>query len=298
MERIARYSAQKKRAVEMVQFIDSLPKNPQIEKLLCDIRHCASYLVFHDYYTIDETRLVAAHTCKKHLLCPFCAGRRAAKYVDKSIQIVKSVLSENKSFKPVMITLTVKNGDNLGERIGHIKKSFRRLQDRRRDFLKKGRGWTEFVKVSGAIYAYEVTNKGNGWHPHIHMFALLNDWIDQKALSSEWESITGDSKIVGIERIKPRIQVGSLSIESGMLEVIKYSMKFSDLSLSDNWYAFEVLRGQRLLGSFGSLRGIPLPDSLLDDMLQGLPYLELIYRFNLAQGSYDLKSSKSESGAA
>ena len=275
--------------MEMQKYISELPhQNAQMQKLHFELMNCASYLLFHDYYTVEQLRLISAKTCKKHLLCPFCSGRRAAKYVDKSITAVQEVLSGKHNFKPSMITLTVKNGESLTERYLHLKNAFKSLQKRRRDYLSRGTGWTEFVNVVGGIYAYEVTNKGQGWHPHIHIFALLNNWIDQKALSEEWLSITGDSSIVGVQLVKPKVKAGGLTIETAMLEVIKYSTKFSDMTLEDTYHAFEVLRGKRLLGSFGNLRGVKVPDDLMDDPLQGLPYLELMYGYNRSRCAYDL----------
>ena len=61
----------------------------------------------------------------------------------------------------------------------------------------------ELCKAHGIVYAVEITNKGRGWHPHIHMVALVDDWIDGKKLSQQWEAITGDSKIVDVRRLKP-----------------------------------------------------------------------------------------------
>ena len=35
------------------------------------------------------------------------------------------------------------------------------------------------------------------------MVALVDDWIDGKKLSQQWEAITGYSKIVDVRRLKP-----------------------------------------------------------------------------------------------
>ena len=45
------------------------------------------------------------------------------------------------------------------------------------------------------MYSYENTynEKTGEWHPHVHMFALLDTWIDQEQLSETWHEITGDS---------------------------------------------------------------------------------------------------------
>ena len=75
----------------------------------------------------------------------------------------KNILNElmrylqNRKLKPVLITFTVKNGSDLAERSNHLMKSFRTLLDRRRDYLKKGRGFNEFCKINGAMYSYENT---------------------------------------------------------------------------------------------------------------------------------------------
>lgn len=286
------YALLKKRGAVMAAYVaevrDEFPNRPDILRVHADLANCATYLVFHQYVTRDELRLAKAFTCKKHLLCPFCARRRAGKAVAKNQDRIIRALTENSRLKAVMVTLTVKNGSDLGERQGHLKKAFKRLLERRRDCLKKGRGRTEFRKVAGAVFSYEFTNHGEGWHPHMHILALVDTWIDQKALSDEWQDITGDSFIVDVRRIKPNKTHETLDITSGLLEVLKYAVKFQDLSTELNWQAYETLKGQRLLDSFGVLRGITEPDNLLDDLIEDLPYLELFYRYSYRKGAYDL----------
>ena len=164
---------------------------------------CANLLLFKHYYTLDKYKLSGLKTCKKHMLCPFCSAIRASKqataYHDKMVHILK----ENPNLKPVFVTLTVRNGDDLKERFNHLKDSFKVYQSRRRDWLKKGRGYNEFCKAHGIVYAYEITNNGKGWHPHLHMILLVDDWIDKDKLSAEWYAITGDSFIVDVRRVKP-----------------------------------------------------------------------------------------------
>ena len=136
---------------------------------------CANYLLFKHYYTLDKYKLSGLKTCKKHMLCPFCSAIRASKqataYHDKMVHLLKV----NPKLKPVFVTLTVKNGDDLKERFNHLKDSFKTYQSRRRDWLKKGRGYNEFCKAHGIVYAYEITDKGRGWHPHLHMILLVDD---------------------------------------------------------------------------------------------------------------------------
>ena len=158
---------------------------------------------------------------------------------------------------------------------------------RRRDYIKKGRGFNEFCKINGAMYSYENTynEQTKEWHPHLHMFALLDDWIDQEALSETWHEITGDSFVVDIRKVKKTKQMGYAEAAA---EVCKYALKFGDLSVENTWQAFKVLKGKRLSGAFGSLWGVKIPENLADDMPdeKDLPYLEMLYKFVFAKKSY------------
>ena len=159
--------------------------------------------------------------------------------------------------------------------------------------MKKGRGFNEFCKVQGAMYSYENTfnEKTVEWHPHIHMFALVDQWIDQQEFSEYWHSITGDSMVVDVRRAKKEKGHG---YSKAAAEVCKYALKFGDLSVEKTWEAFKVLKGKRLTGSFGLLWGVKIPDTMTDDMPEGdLPYLEMLYKFVYGKNShYDLAMTR------
>ena len=98
---------------------DDRKRNTETGKLATKVQGCANYLVFKRYLTVDEVRLHAANFCKKHLLCLFCAMRRGAKYLQVYKQRLDVVLQENPKLRAFMVTLTVKDGENLssGSRI-------------------------------------------------------------------------------------------------------------------------------------------------------------------------------------
>ena len=253
---------------------------------------CANYLLFKHYYTLDKYKLSGLKTCKKHMLCPFCSAIRASKqataYHDKMVHLLK----ENPKLKPVFVTLTVRNGDDLKERFNHLKDSFKTYQSRRRDWLKKGRGYNEFCKAHGIVYAYEITNNGKGWHPHLHMILLVDDWIDKDKLSAEWYAITGDSFIVDVRRVKPsKAEVDTMDAKKqkedysdGFMEVFKYAMKFTELTHYQIWIAHETLsptgRLTRLQGSIGLFRGVEVPKTMTDDFIaDDAPFMLILYKF-------------------
>ena len=139
------------------------------------------------------------------------------------------------------------------------------------------------------MYSYENTynEKTGEWHPHIHIFALVDSWIDQQEFAEYWHSITGDSYIVDVRRAKKEKGTGY----AAAAEVCKYALKFGDLSVEHTWEAFKILKGRRLTGSFGLLWGVKIPEKATDDLPddQSLPYLEMLYKFNYGKHShYDL----------
>ena len=143
------------------------------------------------------------------------------------------------------------------------------------------------------MYSYENTynEKTVEWHPHIHMFALVDQWIDQQEFSEYWHSLTGDSMVVDVRRARKEKGHG---YSKAAAEVCKYALKFGDLSVEKTWEAFKVLKGKRLTGSFGLLWGVKIPDTMTDDMPEhDLPYLEMLYKFvSGKQSYYDLASTR------
>jgi plasmid rolling circle replication initiator protein Rep len=299
MERIAKYSKLKQRSREMGLFVKDLvkefPHREDYRKLEGNVLTCANYLVLNNYYTIEEVKLAKFFSCKKHMLCPFCAARRALKLGTANTEKFTQVVEESPKLIPAMLTITIQNGEDLEERFRHLKTSFRKLQDRRRDYLKKGRGFNEFCKIEGAAFSYEIAHSNEkAWHPHIHMVVLLNDYIDIRKFSEEWKEITGDSFIVDIRKLKKNTNKNTNNaIVDAMQEVFKYAVKFSDLTLERQFEAYETLKGQRLIGSFGNLHGVKVPDTLTDDLeiYEELPYIEMYYSFIPAKGAYDLKKT-------
>lgn len=299
-DRITRFATLKHRAKNQENYLFTLAKfkenyekdvkNDESIKALKSaqkLNGCGNFLLFKNYYTLGEVKLTKLQTCGQHLLCPFCAAIRASRAIHKYVERIDQVMQENRKLKPVLITLTVKNGTDLAERSSHLMNSFRTLLERRRDYEKKGRGFNEFCKVKGAMYSYENTfnEKTGEWHPHIHMFALVEEWIDQQEFSEYWHSLTGDSMIVDIRRARKEKGHG---YSKAAAEVCKYALKFGDLSVEKTWEAFKVLKGKRLTGSFGLLWGVKIPDTMTDDLPedQNLPYLEMLYKFVHGHKSY------------
>lgn len=294
--RLDRYSKAHHRAVEMSDYAMKMADastSPilakQISKTGIRLRSCGNYLLFRDYYTVNKVRLHAASFCNKHLLCPLCAIRRGAKLVQAYMQKLAVIKAENPNLKAYLVTLTVKDGDDLGERFHHLHRSVQRLHKTR---TRQGQGqFNESCKASGAVWSYEFKRGKNSgdWHPHVHAVWLCEEKPDAVQLSKEWLKITGDSFVVDVTPFHDQDDV-----ITGFLEVFKYAVKFSDLPLEDNWEGFKTLSGKRLIASFGVFRGVEVPDDLTDEALDDLPYVEMLYKFIYGVGySYSQKTDLS-----
>jgi len=222
------------------------------------VEDCGSWLHLREWLEHEgKTTLRNANFCKKHLLCPGCAHRRAMKLIDAYLPKVESVME---GLHPVMVTLTVRNNPDLKVGMAQIRAAWSKMVASRRKGLSDAcrHEPIEWCKVKGALRAFEVTRKPGEWHPHLHCFALVDDWIDREKLSEEWLKFTGDSFIVDVRRCRG-------GAKAGLLEVLKYALKFGGLSHPDRWHAFECMAGSRLTDAFGSLRGVPEPEINEDD---------------------------------
>ena len=97
--------------------------------------------------------------------------------MSRYVQRIEELMRQNRHLKPVLITLTVKNGSDLQERFKHLRASFRTLLDRYNDYKKKGRGFNQFCKIDGAFYSTEYTYNPklkNGILIFIFLLYLMN----------------------------------------------------------------------------------------------------------------------------
>ncbi len=90
------------------------------------------------------------------------------------------------------VTLTVRNGPDLEERVQVLQEAALRLMAR--VFWKR--------KTRGAMAKLEVTwSASQGWHPHLHIFQE-GRYLEQKTLAKEWAAATrGEGLIVHIEDV-------------------------------------------------------------------------------------------------
>lgn len=194
----------------------------------------------------------ATETRCKNKWCPSCVQSLAAER-SKRINFAVS------RFKwPLFITLTMGNVDDLeADPVRQLRRAFGKLRARK--------FWKETVR--GGVASIEVTNIGNGWHPHLH--AVIDcQWlsilttaprrhnsaaeIEHKIkaaggeLQEAWRQCLkqGPDPVIKVKRASAGITT----------EVVKYSIKGTDLVSSPDPIGplIRCLQLTRLLTTFGS----------------------------------------------
>jgi hypothetical protein len=188
-----------------------------------------------------------------------------AAYTQK-VQLVMPAWEEANGSKliPVHLVLSLKTGPDLGERFLHLKESCKRMvAAARKGKSNSGRHQAiEWNKVAGCVRSFEVKRSEEvptHWQPHIHVFALLTEYMDYKKLSAEWEGFTGDSKVVWVNKCY------GVGVVPGLIETLKYVCKLSELSNPDILHVFRTAKGSRFTDAQGILRGVPEPEIDQDD---------------------------------
>lgn len=283
--RLSRYGRAHQRALLMADYAQSIGELSMYRRLTT----CGHWLLFRHYPKQDEVRLHAASLCRKHLLCPLCAIRRGQKSLQAYMGRVEHVYASEPGLKAFHVICTVKDGPDLDERTQHLRGVMRKMTQARRSHLSNPvkNPHVEFAKALGGVHSIEVKRgKGSGlWHPHVHMIWLCHEAPDQAKLRKEWEGWAVDSwscKVVPFHN--------EADLLGGFQEVFKYALKFSEMAPADNWEAFTLLTGRRLVDSFGCLRGVVIPDEL-DEPIEGEDFEEMLYRW-MGRGGYTLRGTR------
>lgn len=262
-------------------FVDYLLEEDELLGL--KLRFCGSWLHLREWLESGESRLLNANFCKRFLLCRSCAARRAGRLVEAYVPKVEELQRQNPKLIPAMVTLTTKNREDLPDAIAHLKLSWgNMIAARRRGLSKSSRHLAnQWCKVEGGLRSMEIKRGKDGlWHPHLHVFTLLNDYISQPELSGEWLQYTGDSFVVGVRKCDN-------GIVPGLIETVKYATEFEDMPHADQLHVHRSANGNRFTEPFGIMRGVREPDIDEDDTagLTG-PYRDFIAQWLFGEKKY------------
>lgn len=221
-------------------------------ELLAKIAVCQEPLTLR--CEVCETNVEVKQRCKRKW-CPCCVRALAAQRSAELQFIVERMQW------PLFVTLTMRNVEDLSSGgVRHLRRAFGKLRHRR--------FWKDRVK--GGIANVEVTNIGNGWHPHLHCVIdcrwLAVETPEPRARdSAEEKRAAFKSAAAELERHWAKClkqETASVKVKRAFRdtitkEVVKYSVKSSDLIECQGSVGavIRALEGTRLMTTFGKCHG-------------------------------------------
>jgi plasmid rolling circle replication initiator protein Rep len=180
---------------------------------------------------VYKFKLNTARFCRvRH--CPVCQWRRSLMWKAKAYRILPKVLADYPKARWLFVTLTVRNCaiTELRETLVWMNKGFKRLSE------------LKAFPAVGYIKTTEVTRgktPPGSAHPHFHVLMMVKSsyfsygylsqakWVDmwQKSLRIDYKPI------LDVQALKPQDSLIGL-----LAEVIKYSVKESDLISDQEWF--------------------------------------------------------------
>lgn len=203
------------------------------------IQNCSLLLQFAIGATRDGAlgfKLDSAHFCRvRH--CPICQWRRSLMWRARFLQAIPRIFEARPDARFIFLTLTVRNCElsDLRSTLKQMNKAWERLSQRKQF---PALGWVKSV---------EVTRSPTGEaHPHFHALLMVNPsyfkrgYLSQAKWTELWQaSLRADyTPVVNIKVVKPRPNAEdtpSAALAAGLLEVLKYGVKESDLVADAAW---------------------------------------------------------------
>lgn len=210
------------------------------------IRKCSDYLRFNHYHQSGKVKLASANFCKVYKVCSQCAQRRSTKLATQTLEAIIASHSEKHYY--YLLTATVKNGEDIDETNNRLFRYMRILTNR---YKRKNKNNSIANSWIGGIWNYEVTNIGNGWHPHFHGLIISNSPITDNQFRNEWKEISkGESFMCDASPIN---YSDIEQLKKSVFEVCKYAVKNLELT-PENLAEFVIkTKGKQLLRRFGLL---------------------------------------------
>ncbi|HMT26771.1 MAG TPA: protein rep, partial [Candidatus Absconditabacterales bacterium] len=232
------------------------------------IRECCNMVAFRRYLETGDVQLVSSNFCKYDRICIACATKRAMRMIKKfSEGMAQNNLYEKKWYY-IVLTISHKQGDKLSDLMDRLMLYKERLARAYRNSKRDNQpNKSFFSKFDGMVTSIEIAHKGkNGRHPHINILACSDkDILIEKGkywrgetnhdLLNERKAITdGTSYIHNIRHIEVKKDHFS---RSGIGEVFKYAIKFSDLTMEQlaEVMSVQAKNQYRFFATYGIFRG-------------------------------------------
>lgn len=264
------------------------------------VERCSSNVTLRKWAETGRVEVVDSDWCQCRMLCPNCAKAISGRSLRKMVPKVLQVLDKHPTLVPCLVTLTVKAGGDLKERVDHIFSSLRKATRQVKD-SRRGKGkYTQFANMEGAFWHLEI-KRGSGsgeWHPHVHGLVMRERdqrW-DVDAFREDWKRATGDSHVVNCKvthfgQLMIANKAPAYSVEltnpgvlvKDLCEILKYSLKFEDsLSPADVLTVDKVCYARHLSRTWGIMRGLKTEERATGetfDSEESGRYLEYVFQW-------------------
>lgn len=225
------------------------------------IKFCGNYLEFLANKSFDKHKLQRGSFCCTRL-CPTCAKRKSLRWIF-ALSLMIEYVNSMYDYEYLLLTLTAPNvkGDALHDELKKYSKAFDQMLKRKK----------YKAIVNGFIRKLEITynKKTDTYHPHYHVIIAVNKsyfkdkdlYIKRDTWLKDWQRAMKDSSItqVDIRKVYNKSTVDTdltkSSIQSGILEVAKYTAKSGDYLISEDvfiafWNALKHMREFTFGGCF------------------------------------------------
>jgi hypothetical protein len=235
------------------------------------IKECCNVVSFRRYLETGDVKLTSSTFCKYDRICIACATKRAMRMIKKFSLGVDQYKLWNKNRYYIVLTIQHNQNDTLEELLAKLMKYKEQLARNYRNWKRNTqRNKSFFSQFDGMVTSVEIAHRWkNWWHPHINILACTDNeiqidnrfvrWATNDQLLNERKQITWWSYIHNIRKINVTTKHFS---RSGVGEVFKYAIKFSDLTveqLSEVMIA-QDLHQYRFFATYGIFRGWKLDE--------------------------------------
>lgn len=191
----------------------------------------------HVEWSVSRKRhRLKANYCGDRFCVPCCSARSA--------RARRHLAGLCKGECPLFMTFTLQASDlPLSALITQLIESF--------SALRRHRLWSDAIRAGAYVIEVKKGKNSGRWHPHLHVLAL-GSFIAQRQLSDAWRAVSGGSYVVDIQRVRQSEEavgyVGKYVAKGWSREVVQDHDSLVECMLA--------MRGRRLLGTFGSWRGM------------------------------------------
>lgn len=199
--------------------------------------------LFTLHHETCESTFVGPRSCDIRA-CPKCNGRRFADELDGVDHLVSAAKVEN--WRCRMLTLTVRNFDDLREGVEAVQQGVKMLRRRK---------WFGELVRAGLV-AIQHTKYGATWHVHAHLVLYARRFIPKKWIDDAWREIMGD------ELVGKQSGVDIRQWDGGGVQAFKEALGYVYPTkprlapdLRDYVEQEIALQGKRLIVKFGQFHG-------------------------------------------